>query len=94
MGMTNFPGGVQSAVGFYGPMFGAVTGAVTATTLAVSGNSTIGDTNTDTVTITALMTLPLASVPSYADQAAASAALAAGRLFRFDTTGALGVALA
>lgn len=90
MAYTNFPNGVESAVGFVGP----VTGAVSATTLAVSGSSTIGDAATDTVTINAIATIPLASLPEYADQAAASAALSAGRLFRFATTGAIGVALA
>lgn len=94
MALTNFPNGVESAVGFVGPVTGAVAGAVSATTLAVSGNATIGDAATDTLTINSIVTIPLAALPEYADQAAASTALAAGRLFRFATTGAIGVALA
>lgn len=49
--------------------------------------------NGDALTIEALVTIPLAQLPEYADQAAAAAALAPGRLFRFATTGAIGVAL-
>lgn len=90
MALTNFPNGVESAVGFFGP----IEGAATVTTLDVSGNAVIGSDQSDTVTINALATIPLAALPEYADQTAASAALTAGRLFRFATTGAIGVALA
>lgn len=90
MALTNFPNGVESAVGFVGPMSG---GAVSATTLDVSGNATIGDAATDTLTINSITTIPLAALPEYADQAAAATALPPGRLFRFATTGAIGVAL-
>lgn len=89
MAYTNFPNGVESAVGFVGQ----VTGAVSATTVNATGNVVLGSDETDTLTINAIATIPLAALPSYADQAAAAAALAPGRLFRFDTTGALGVAL-
>lgn len=37
MALTNFPNGVESAVGFIGPVTGAVTGAVAATTITASG---------------------------------------------------------
>lgn len=98
MALTNFPNGVESAVGFHGPINGAIgattPAAATVTTLSVSGNATIGSDQSDTVTINALATIPLAALPEYADQTAASAALTAGRLFRFATTGAIGVALA
>lgn len=98
MALTNFPNGVESAVGFYGPINGAVGGttpaAATVTNLTVNGNGVIGSDQSDTLTINALTTIPLAALPEYADQAAASAALSAGRLFRFATTGAIGVALA
>lgn len=43
----------------------------------------------------ALQGLTLADVPAYADQAAAQAGLAGtGKLFRFNTTGALGITIA
>ena len=40
-----------------------------------------------------LATFSLGDIPEYADQAAAATALGAGKLFRFSTTGALGIAL-
>lgn len=67
---TNFPNGVESAQGFYGPING--------TDAAISGT----------------LTLDLTGIPEYADQAAASAALGAGQVFRVTTTGALGITLA
>lgn len=43
----------------------------------------------------ALLGLTLADVPAYADQAAAQAGLSGtGKLFRFNTTGALGITIA
>lgn len=89
MAYTNFPNGVESEVGFVGP----VTGSVEATTINATGNVVLGSNETDTLTINAIATIPLAALPEYADQAAAATALAAGRLFRFATTGAIGVAL-
>lgn len=94
MGLTNFPNGVESATGFFGPIGTTSPAAATVTDLTVNGNTVIGSDQSDTVTINALATIPLAALPEYADQAAASAALTAGRLFRFATTGAIGVALA
>jgi hypothetical protein len=42
-----------------------------------------------------LLGVPLADVPAYADQAAAQAGLSGtGKLFRFNTTGALGITIA
>ncbi len=97
MAYTNFPNGVESAVGFVGPVNGAIgattPAAATVTTLNATGNVTLGSDQSDTITINALATIPLAALPEYADQAAAAAALGAGRLFRFATTGAIGVAL-
>ena len=81
---TNFPNGVESAQGFYGPVNGAVSGAVAATSLSVSGNAAI----------TGTLTLDLTGIPVYADQTAASAALGPGQVFRVTTTGALGITLA
>lgn len=40
-----------------------------------------------------LATFTLGDIPEYADQATAAAALSPGQLFRFTTTGALGIAL-
>jgi len=51
--------------------------------LVVTGNITVGGT----------VTVDLTNVPAYADQAAGATALAAGRVFRINTTGALAVAL-
>lgn len=42
-----------------------------------------------------LLGVPLADIPAYADQAAAQAGLSGtGKLFRFNTTGALGITIA
>lgn len=97
MALTDFPNGVESAVGFVGPVDGAL-GATTpapatVTNLTANGNAVLGSDQSDTLTINALTTIPLAALPEYADQAAAATALTAGRLFRFATTGAIGVAL-
>jgi hypothetical protein len=41
-----------------------------------------------------LLGVPLADIPAYADQAAAASALSGtGKLFRFNTTGALGITI-
>ncbi len=49
---------------------------------------------TELTTAIALLGFTLADIPAYADQAAAATALTGtGRLFRFDTTGALGVTI-
>lgn len=80
---------------FVAPVLGAATGTslVLSGDLTVNGVTNLGNAAGDTVTITGSVVIPLASVPSYADQAAAAAALDPGQLFRFDTTGALGIAL-
>lgn len=63
------------------------------------GTSNFDDIETDNLTVLenttfqGQLTVLLAALPQYADQAAAAAALPAGRLFRFTTTGAIGVAL-
>lgn len=94
---TNFPNGVRSAQGFTGPVNGAVGGttpeAGAFTTLTTSGAVTLGDAGADAVQINGTVTILLASIPEYADQATAAAALAPGALFRITTTGALAVAL-
>lgn len=62
--------------------------------LSVSGDLTAGTlTVTGAAVLNGTITLDIADIPAYADQAAAAAALAPGQLFRFNTTGALGVAL-
>lgn len=48
---------------------------------------------TELASAIALATFDLSDIPEYADQAAAATALDAGKLFRFATTGALGIAL-
>jgi hypothetical protein len=50
-------------------------------------------TATGAITLTGPITIDLTNVPTYADQAAGATALAAGRVFRINTTGALAVAL-
>lgn len=56
--------------------------------------NTITDlTATGTIALTGPITIDLTNVPTYADQAAGAAALAPGRVFRINTTGALAVAL-
>lgn len=60
-------------------------------------DSGVAKTITVTELITAIVTLgvTLANVPEYADQAAAQAGLTGtGKLFRFATTGALGITIA
>ena len=60
-------------------------------------DSGVAKTITVTQFMTALATLgyTLADIPEYADQAAAQAGLSGtGKLFRFETTGALGVTIA
>lgn len=44
-------------------------------------------------TLSGILSVNLTNIPEYADQAAGAAALAAGRVFRVATTGALHVAL-
>lgn len=61
----------------------SVSGDLTAATVVVSGAASL----------LGAITLDIADIPAYADQATAAAALAPGQLFRFNTTGALGVAL-
>jgi hypothetical protein len=80
---------------FVTPTLGAASGTslTLSGALVCNGNVDLGNAAADTVTITGNVIIPLASVPSYADQTAAAAALSAGQLFRFDTTGALGIAL-
>lgn len=57
--------------------------------LAVTGNLVV----TGNITVGGTVAIDLTNVPAYADQAAGATALAAGRVFRIDTTGALAVAL-
>lgn len=62
---------------------------VTTSDIAVTDDLAVtGDT-----TLAGILALNLTNIPEYADQAAGAAALAAGRVFRVPTTGALHVAL-
>lgn len=64
-------------------------GATIATDLTISDDLTVtGDT-----TLAGILSVDLTNIPTYADQAAGAAALAAGRVFKITTTGALHVAL-
>jgi hypothetical protein len=46
MTLTNFPGGVKSATGFFGPISGPVTGAVAGTTVSASTSLSVGASGT------------------------------------------------
>ena len=64
-------------------------GATVATDLTVTDDLVVsGDT-----TLNGILSLDLTNIPTYADQAAGATALAAGRVFKITTTGALHVAL-
>lgn len=80
----------------------AITTELTGSGVAGSDELLISDagvaktiTITELITAAALLGYTLADIPAYADQAAAQAGLTGtGKLFRFNTTGALGITIA